>query len=301
MTTPPVYEVATIATGILFGEGPVWSDNATVVCTAVAGGCLHQIWPEQGRSEVLAVTGAGPNACAPAIDGAFLVTQNGGIDFSLHPMPGFDAFPPLVPQAPGIQYVSSGGEVSYLATHTTDGTRLRAPNDLVTTPEGVVYFTDPGLHPLPPEPAGHVMRMDLDGSVTVVAGPFEYCNGIALDHEGRLILVEGPGLMVLDPDGSTRWLIDDLGAPADGMAVDVDGRIYACCPMKSQIQVVDPDGSIQSAIDFPEWSFPTNCCFGGADGRTLFVTLSVAQTVAAIVGLPAPGRPVHPWPGSNAR
>jgi gluconolactonase len=291
------YQIDTVATGILFGEGPTWCDDGTVVCTAVAGGCLHRIWPERRRAEVLASTNGGPNACAPAIDGGFLVTQNGGVDFSLHNLPGFDELPPCVKETPGIQYVSADGSVVTLARQVSDGSAMRAPNDLVTMPNGEVFFTDPGHHPLPPEPSGRVLRMALDGTVEVVAGGFEYCNGIALDHEGRLLVVEGPGLIVLDPDGSTTWLVDDLEGAGDGLAVDETGNAFVCSPITDRIRIVRPDGSITGSIDLPAHSFPTNCCFGGEDGRTLFVTLSIAKTVVAITGLPAPGVPVHPWPG----
>jgi gluconolactonase len=289
-------EITTVAEGVLFGEGPTWCDDGTVVCTAVASGTLHRIWPGEGRVEVLATTGGGPNACAPTSGGGFLVTQNGGIDFSLHAVEGFEAFPPPVPRPPGIQAVSATGQVVELVTHTVDRRPFRAPNDLVVTADGSLYFTDPGHFPLPAEPAGAVMRMARDGTVTVVAEPFHYCNGIALDHEGQLLVVEAGGIQVLEPDGATRWLIEDVGGPADGMAVDVTGTIYACCPAADRIQVIS-GGAVVSSIDFAPGSMPTNCCFGGADGRTLFVTVSLAKTVVAITGLPEPGVPVHPWTG----
>jgi gluconolactonase len=295
MSRPLDVEITTVATGVLFGEGPTWCDDGTVVCTAVAGGVLHRIWPAERRVEVFATTGGGPNACAPTADGGFLVTQNGGIDFSLHALPGFDSLPEYVPVTPGIQRVGADGGVEYLATRTRDGRPLRAPNDLVTTPDGVLYFTDPGHHPLPPDPDACLMRMEPDGTVSVVAEHFRYCNGVALDHLGRIILVEDQGLMIVDPDGSSSWLVKDLeGAPADGMAVDVTGSIYACCPTHDRIKVV-VDGAITGFIEFPPQSFPTNCCFGGDDGRVLLVTLSLAHTVVQITGLPEPGVAVHEW------
>jgi gluconolactonase len=103
--------------------------------------------------------------------------------------------------------------------------------------------------------------------------------------------------MVLDPDGSTTWLVDDLEGAGDGMAVDQSGNTFVCCPIADRIRIVRPDGAITGSIELPQHSFPTNCCFGGADGRTLFVTLSVAKTVVAITGLPVPGVAVHAWPG----
>jgi len=298
LTGKSKYKTTVVATDVTFGEGPVWCPDGTVVCTAVATGRLHRIWPDERRTEVLAVTSGGPNACAPTADGGFLVTQNGGIDFSIHDLPGFDSLPAHVPQTPGLQYVAPDGAVSHLATSDAQGNPFVGPNDLVTMPDGSLYFTDPGHHPLPPEPAGRVFRLDRDGTVHQVAGPFKYCNGIARDHQDRMLIVEDNGLMYVNPDGTTEWLYPDFGGVAgDGMAVDVDGNAWVCCPADSKIRVVSAKGTIEDIIEFDDWSFPTNCCFGGADFKTLFVTMSVARTVVMMEGLTSSGVPVLPWPG----
>ena len=41
----------------------------------------------------------------------------------------------------------------------------------------------------------------------------------------------------------------------------------------------------------------TNCCFGGADLRTLFVTDALPGRLVAFEGMPAPGLPLPVWPG----
>jgi len=97
---------------VIFGEGPSWCSDGTIVCTSVAEGRLYRVWPGERRSEVFAETKGGPNSCAPAADGGFLVTQNGGIDFSLFKLPGFGDLPPLSPVTPGLQYVAPDGTVT---------------------------------------------------------------------------------------------------------------------------------------------------------------------------------------------
>src|SRR6185295_3674911 len=133
---------------VLFGEGPAWCADGTLMCTSVGEGRLYRVWPAECRAALFADTEGGANACAPAADGGFLVTQNGGIDFSRFDLPGFDTLPPYMPVTPGLQYAAPDGTVTYLATHVDDGTALNAPNDLVVVPDGTVYFTDPGKHPL---------------------------------------------------------------------------------------------------------------------------------------------------------
>jgi gluconolactonase len=296
------YDVQVVHCGVLFGEGPVWCaddgpDGGTIVCTGVADGLLHRVRLSDGGREIIGRPGGGPNSCAPAADGGFLITQNGGIDFSLHNLPGMEGLAPVQRITPSIQYVASDGAVSVLADRTVDGSTFHAPNDLVTTADGAVYFTDPLHHPLPPEPGGRVHRLDRDGTVHRVGGPFFYCNGIALDHRDQLIIVEANGLMRLGPDGSTEWLIEDMRTAGDGFAVDVVGNIYVCSPGGACVFIVSPDGKLVETIALPEPGFVTNCCFGGADGRTLFLTMALAQAIGVIEHLPHAGRVVHAWPG----
>ncbi len=286
---------------VRFGEGPSWCPDGTLVCTSVAEGRLYRVWPDEGRAAVLAETGGGANACAPAADGGFLVTQNGGIDFSKFPLPGFDTLPPFTPATPGLQYAAPDGTVTYLATTVDDGTAMHAPNDLVVTPGGTVYFTDPGHHPPPDPPIGRVLKLTRDGVVSVVAGPFTYCNGIALDHEGVLVVIEDHGFLRLHEDGSREWVVEEIGAsPGDGFAVDVAGNVYVCASTENAIRVFDAKGNDVERLDLAPLApqgLVTNCCFGGPDGRTLYATHSIPGTVVRWTGLPYAGRPVIPWPG----
>jgi len=179
-----------VADGIDFGEGPVWVPEGTpggpsLVVTSVAAGALYRIPPGGGRADRLADTGGGANGAALATDGSIVVTQNGGMDFSKLPL---DVDYPYNPTTPGLQLATVDGAVRYLADRD-----LQAPNDLVVTRDGTVYFTDPPHFPLPPEPSGRVMAYERNGDVRVVAEGFLYCNGIALDRDGTLVVIEGRG------------------------------------------------------------------------------------------------------------
>jgi sugar lactone lactonase YvrE len=271
------------------------------MCTSVGEGRLYRVWPDECRSALFADTKGGANACAPAADGGFLVTQNGGIDFSRFDLPGFDTLPPYMPVTPGLQFAAPDGTVTYLATHVDDGTALNAPNDLVVVPDGTVYFTDPGKHPLPDPPIGRVLKLTRDGVVSVVDAPYHYCNGIALDHEGALLVVEAAGILRLHDDGSREWIVEQLGkAPGDGFCVDVAGNIYVACSSENCIKVIDAGGAMVEQFDMASMAptgVVTNCCFGGADGRTLFAMHAMPGTVVMWRDLPHPGREIYPWPG----
>src|SRR5215471_5161130 len=91
-----------VGTGIPFAEGPVWCPDGTVVVTSVAGGALYRVWPEQTNTELFAKTNGGANGAALAHDGAILVTQNGGIDYSQLPVK-FPGLPDPTFVNPGLQ------------------------------------------------------------------------------------------------------------------------------------------------------------------------------------------------------
>jgi gluconolactonase len=280
-----------VCEGIRFGEGPVWSPDGTLVVTSVAEGALYRVWPETGTAARFAETGGGANGAALAADGSFLVTQNGGIDFTSFGL--YDDPPPYRPAPPGLQRATADGDVTYLAD---DG--FLAPNDLAIGADGAVYFTDPPHHPPPPEPVGRVMRMDRDGTITEFAAGFHYCNGIAFEPDGTLVVVERAGLQRVHHDGTRDWLIEALGAGGgDGFCVDVDGRFYVASTVEHGIRVVDPDGIILDFLAIDGKGLTTNCCFGGDDRRTLFVTDALPGRVVAFEHMPTPGLALPAAPG----
>ena len=62
----------------------------------------------------------------------------------------------------------------------------------------------------------------------------------------------------------------------DGMTLDVDGNIIACAGWEESgpgpmIYVISPTGRVLETHPF-RVDRPTNCCFGDADMRTLYVT-----------------------------
>jgi gluconolactonase len=286
-----------VATGIRFPEGPVWCPDpaggpGTLVCTSVADGALERVHLGTGRVERVATVGGGANGAAPALDGGFLVTQNGGIDFASTRL--FPDDPPLYqPITPGIQRVTPDGVVTYVSDR-----GFLAPNDLVVGSDGTVWFTDPPHFPPPAEPLGRVHTMRPDGETQVVAGGFSYCNGIALEPDGTPVIVEAQGLLRLGAGGARAWIIEHLpGGAGDGFCVDVDGRFYVANTAAHGVRVVDPDGSEIDFLAIEGTGVTTNCCFGGADGRTLFATDGLPGQVLAWEGMPTAGLPLQPWPG----
>lgn len=283
-----------VVTGVPLGEGPVWrTTNRDLVCTSVSDGLVWRIDTERGEKEVFADTGGGPNGAALCDDGGLIVTQNGGIDYSKFPPGLFPEDLTIRHATPGLQRVDSAGAVSYLIQ---DG--FEAPNDLVVGPDGTVYFTDPGHFPPKDPPTGRVVAFRPDGSVTTVADHLWYCNGIGLDRDGSLVIIERRGLRRLEEDGQRTWIVETLGrGGGDGFCLDAEGHFYAAATVDHGVRVVDPDGSMVEFLSLPGEGVTTNCCFGGPHLRTLFATDAVPGHVVAWEGLPTPGLPLTAWRG----
>ena len=199
--------------------------------------------------------------------------------------------PRLAP--PGLQHVTPDGEVTYLVR---DG--LRAPNDLCVGDDGVVYFTDPGHFPPPKgELVGRVMAYDRDGTLRTHADGFWYCNGIAFDLAGNLVVVERAGLQRLNPDGTREWVIEARSRCGRRLLPRPRRPLLRGLHDRARRAVIE-DGKEVEFLEIQGEGVTTNCCFGGADGRLLFATDAVPGRVVVWEGLTTPGLPVHAWPGT---
>jgi gluconolactonase len=183
----------------------------------------------------------------------------------------------------------SGRRLSILdhdGTHRTlvdklDGRAFNSPNDVVVAADGAIYFTDPdyGLRGAPSEIGGNwVYRFDpAKNELRVLAKDFDKPNGIALSPDGKCLYVADAGkpkhirvFDVLDDGGvaNSRVFCDiDQGTP-DGIRCDTDGRLWSSAG--DGVRIYDTAGKLLGTIPVPE--VPANLCFGGEDGKTLFIT-----------------------------
>ena len=174
-----------------------------------------------------------------------------------------------------------------------EGKKLNSPNDVIVRKDGSVYFTDPpyGL----PDPGQSelgffgVFRVAPGGKVEAIAKDMKRPNGIALSPDENTLYVvdtENGELRVypVNADGSVgaSSKLATTSPNPDGMAVDAKGNLFITT--KVGVEVYSPTGKLYGAIPVPEQ--PSNCAFGGADRKTLYIT---ARTGLYRVTLQNPG------------
>ncbi len=73
-------EMEEIASGLKFPEGPIAMDDGSVILVEIERGTLSRV-SEDGKVEVIADLGGGPNGAAIGPDGAVYVCNNGGFEW----------------------------------------------------------------------------------------------------------------------------------------------------------------------------------------------------------------------------
>ncbi|RZT05332.1 gluconolactonase [Duganella sp. CF402] len=162
-----------------------------------------------------------------------------------------------------------------------NGNVFNSPNDLALAADGTLYFSDPDFQ-RDAAPGGQektrVYRVATDGKVTVVDDTLKNPNGVSLSPKGDVLYVNGMvgehGVLrayaiVNGVPQQGKTLVDKLGIP-DGMAVDCHGNIYVTEHTDKRLRVFTPAGKQIATIKVD--ANVTNAAFGGADGKTLYIT-----------------------------
>jgi len=249
-------EIRVVTTGLRFPEGPVAMKDGSVVLVEIERQTVTRVFPD-GRTEVVAHTGGGPNGLAVGPDGAFYVCNNGGFQWRTE-------MNMLRPAGPASDY--TGGRIERIDPVSRKVTvlydrcgshKLLGPNDIVFDGLGGFYFTDLGKARARDRDWGGVYYALADGSrITEVVHPILTPNGIGLSPDGKT-------LYVAETETARLWAWDVLAPGVLGKAPLVNGSV----------SVVAPEGGLLRQIAMPDM-FCTNICFGGPDLRTAYLTLS---------------------------
>lgn len=252
-------EVELIDESYSFTEGPQWiADDGVLLFTDYPGGGsrINQLGADGEVTVFRQIRGATPNGLAVDPQGRLIAAEGG---------------------ARQVTRTESDGTITVLAK-TFEGVRLNQPNDIAVRSDGTIYFTDPLFQGWPTElNFMGVFRIAPDGELTAERRGHnsEAPNGIVLSpDETRLYVANyARGLVwvfdvAVDGSLSEAQTFVTTTSGSDGMAVDVDGNLFVSTNLG--IEVFAPDGTKWGMIEVPRT--PANCAFGGADGRTLYIT-----------------------------
>ena len=297
-----------VTTGLRFPEGPIALPNGDVLVVEIERGTLTRVSPD-GTKTVVATTGGGPNGAAMGPDGKVYVCNNGGFIWTEVDGQLFPGNEPPDYIGGRIQSVDlTTGAVADVYT-AYNGRGLRGPNDIVFDVHGGFYFTDLGKGHEHTVDRGAVYYGRTDGSALVqVVAPLDHPNGCGLSPDGRWLYVcetltgrvwgweiASPGVikpsdaMFAAPSGGT--LIGSLPGYEliDSMAVDSEGNLCLATLVKGCVTVLSPKGQIVRQVAPPKFDpLVTNVCFGGADLKTAYVTVSACGELWAC-DWPVPG------------
>jgi sugar lactone lactonase YvrE len=185
-------------------------------------------------------------------------------------------------------------ETGELSTHCDLGPLVSGhPNDMVVDDQGRGYVGNFGFDLMGGAPlsTANLVRVDADGSATVVADEMMFPNGTVITPDGVLVVAEtfGGRLTAFDvgADGSLSnrrtWaqlgptpssvdLAEALGqlqvAP-DGICLDAEGAIWVADALGSRAIRVREGGEIAEEVQAEGGVYA--CMLGGADGTTLFM------------------------------
>jgi gluconolactonase len=177
------------------------------------------------------------------------------------------------------------------------GRRLNSPNDVVIARDGSIWFTDPPYGILPGTKEGHegeqeyggchVFRYEpATGSMTAEVTDLVHPNGLAFSpDESVLYVADTAGSRYGVPLRIATYSVHEgrcshragtleleEGFPADGLRVDVEGRIWTSAG--PSIRIYSPSFELLDTIAVPETV--SNLCFGGSDGHDLYITATTS-------------------------
>lgn len=153
------------------------------------------------------------------------------------------------------------------------------PNDVAESPTtGGIYYSDPNF-------AGKthsaVYFLNSDGVVRRIIDNLKLPNGLEVSNDGQTLYVSDsfekriysyPILRDGTVDQGKVKIFFDPGTDntndPDGICVDLEGNLYFA--MRGGVWVVSAAGKLLGLIPVPE--FCSNVTFGGADGKTLYIT-----------------------------
>lgn len=248
-------QVERVAANYAFTEGPVWSREGFLLFSDVPSNRIMKLTPGEPTSAWREKSN-GANGNAVDEKGRVYTCES---------------------RTRRVVRSDKKGSIEVLAER-WEGKRLNAPNDIVVTRNGHIYFTDPAFGEQSDNRELNfygVFHILPKGDMEVIAKPVGRPNGIALSPNGKTLYVVNSDernvrAYDLEKNGSAaneRILITDISGVPDGMKADEKGNLYIAA---KHLEIYNADGKFLHEIEIPEK--PSNLAFGDADFQGMYVT-----------------------------
>ncbi len=164
---------------------------------------------------------------------------------------------------------------------------FKGTNDLTFSEGGDLYFTDQGQTGLQ-DPTGRVFRMRSNGDVDCLIDKVPSPNGLVLSKDQKSLFVAVTRAnqiwrLPLHADGTTSkvgaFINMSGGSGPDGIALTETGGLAVAHAGLGVAWVFDRFGEPIYRVETCRGHATTNVAFGGADGKTLFITESDSGTI----------------------
>jgi gluconolactonase len=270
-----------VATGTTWAEGPVWLPRRRAVrYSDIPANRIMEYSEETGQLSVYAEQAEYTNGRTLDLDGSVVQCSHG---------------------RRALERDADG--VLTTLVDSWRGARLNSPNDVVVASDGTIWFSDPSYgiekagegHPGELEYGDRwVFRFEpATGRLDPVVIDLEQPNGLAFSPDERILYVADSSIDTpaepnpARPGGHAihaydvfegrhakngRTLVEVSPGLPDGFRVDVHGNLWSSS--LDSVQVFSPAGELLERVPVPEKI--GNLCFGGDDGRTLYITASTS-------------------------
>ena len=261
MIVSPAAKLEKLATDMKFTEGPVWlaQDGGFLAFSDIPADELKK-WTAKGGLTTFRQPSQNANGNSVDRAGRLVTCEHTGRRVAV---------------------LEKDGQVRTLVDR-FEGKKFNSPNDVVVKSDGTIWFTDPpyGLTKgeTKEQDGNYVFRLDPKTKTTsVVIKDFDMPNGLCFSPEEKRLYVADSGkphdirVFEVHQDGTLTggavFCVLDKGGP-DGIRCDAKGRIFSSAG--DGVHIFAADGKLIGKILVPET--PANLCFGGSDGKTLFIT-----------------------------